>query len=95
MFCPKGQRLKLRDGQGARIEIALRVGASGLKQESGLFLGFHAFGNDLDAHFSGEGNAEPDDRLAAFGRDDLVEESPVDLDEIHGHTLEHVQGRVA
>ena len=43
----------------------------------------------------GEGNAEPDDRLAAFGRDDLVEESPVDLDEIHGHTLEHVQGRVA
>lgn len=95
MFCPKGQRLKLRDGQGARIEIALRIGASGLKQESGLFLGFHAFGNDLDAHFSGEGNAEPDDRLAAFGRDDLVEESPVDLDEVHGHTLEHVQGRVA
>lgn len=40
MFCPKGQRLKLRDGQGARIEIALRIGASGLKQESGLFLGF-------------------------------------------------------
>ena len=90
------QGLRLGDGHGAGEVVALAVLAADLQQESRLFGGLHPLGHHPQPHQPRHpDNGFQDARALARALLAHLQKLHVDLEDVHIHVLEHVQGGVA